>query len=576
MPKSKKINKESKASMTRALGLKQSGIYESTKASESGSLPSIPGLIRFLRDEKILTPDQLDIAFREQTQTGRAFPVILVELGFLTEKTLAEIQAQAHGLKFVSLKSLVLDAELIQHLPLSIAKQTQALLVDITPQTAQVVMSDGGDLLAHDALRQYFAPRELLPPLVAPRSEILEALTVYDDLEASPEHLFRVMEKDVENQDPLSSDTLYGLQSPVIRLVNALLLNAVGQDASDIHFEPEEAFVRIRYRIDGVMHPVRSFHKDHWPMLCARLKILGSLNIAETRKPQNGRFSMYVRGREIDFRLAAHPTVFGENMVVRILDKTRSLLPLKDLGFLDVQVMHLHTLINRPHGIFIVTGPTGSGKTTTLYSLLMELSQSDLNIMTLEEPVEYRLPLVRQTEIKEGGLMNFADGIRSILRQDPDIILVGEIRDEETAQMALRASMTGHRVLTTLHTNDALGVIQRLEDLGVSRSFLSDNLIGVLGQRLVRKLCPKCKNQAFPHTACIDCHEGYSGRIVLGELLENTPEFSQALAKGAALSELQEILRAQNFVSFTIAGSKLIEEGMTDKSEINRVLGGLL
>ena len=284
----------------------------------------------------------------------------------------------------------------------------------------------------------------------------------------------------------------------MVRLVDALLVDAVKRGASDIHFEPEYAFLRIRYRIDGVLETVRSLHKTYMPGITVRIKVISDMNIAETRAPQDGRLSLTLNGRPIDFRVSTHPTIHGENIVLRILDREKSIISLDKMNLPTATLTRLSLMLARPEGILVVTGPTGSGKTTTLYSLLSQVNDETVNIMTLEDPVEYPLTLMRQTSVNEAVKMDFANGIRSMMRQDPDIILVGEIRDHDTAEMAFRAAMTGHQVFTTLHTNSALGAFPRLLDIGILPDIMAGNIIGVIAQRLVRVLCVHCKEAYAP------------------------------------------------------------------------------
>src|ERR1035437_7824198 len=284
----------------------------------------------------------------------------------------------------------------------------------------------------------------------------------------------------------------------MVRLVNALLVDAVKRGSSDIHFEPEYAFLRIRYRIDGVLDTVRSLHKTYMPGMTVRIKVISGMNIAETRAPQDGRLSLTLNGRPIDFRVSTHPTIHGENIVLRILNREKSIISIDKLNLTKPTHAKLNLMLARPEGILIVTGPTGSGKTTTLYSLLAQVNDETVNIMTLEDPVEYPVTLMRQTSVNDAVRLDFANGIRSMMRQDPDIILVGEIRDHDTAEMAFRAAMTGHQVFSTLHTNSAIRALPRLLDLGLQADVLAGNIIGIVAQRLVRSLFPQCKRAHHP------------------------------------------------------------------------------
>ncbi len=379
---------------------------------------------------------------------------------------------------------------------------------------------------------------------------------------------------------------------PVVRLVEALLADAVQRAASDIHFEPELGFLRVRYRLDGVLQAMRSLHPGWWPGMLVRLKVLAGMNIAETRAPQDGRFSLHLSGRSIDFRVSSHPVTHGENVVLRILDRQQGIVPLSQLGLAEDTLARLTGLLAQPEGLILVTGPTGSGKTTTLYSILTHLNREGVNIMTLEDPVEYPLPLVRQTSINETAKLDFAQGIRSILRQDPDIILVGEIRDAATADMAFRAAMTGHQVYATLHSNSALGAIPRLLDIGVLPDIMASNLIGVVAQRLVRVLCPHCRQPLMPNqeelalpgitadsvlyrpVGCEHCrHIGYHGRMALMEVLRVDAALEELIARRASARQLRHHLLEKGFRPLVMEGLRRVLQGMTSLAEVQRVVG---
>ncbi|MGH8609493.1 MAG: GspE/PulE family protein, partial [Gammaproteobacteria bacterium] len=381
---------------------------------------------------------------------------------------------------------------------------------------------------------------------------------------------------------------------PVVRLVNALLSDAVKREASDIHFEPEQGFLRFRYRIDGVLRQVRSLHKNYWSAIAVRLKVMAGMDIAETRAPQDGRITLVLSGRPIDFRVSAMPTVHGENIVLRILDRQKGIVPLEQLGFNESTMNLLKVMVARPEGILLMTGPTGSGKTTTLYSLLNYLNRESVNIMTLEDPVEYPMGMVRQTSVNDTVRLDFGSGVRSILRQDPDIILVGEIRDEDTATMAFRAAMTGHQVFSTLHTNSSLGAIPRLLDIGIRPDIMAGNIIGIVAQRLVRKLCSHCSEAYEPSEierrlvamkpaaapvkihrmrGCPRCeHHGYRGRTAVVEVLRINREMDELIARGATLRELTRAAVEQGFTPLSEAGIRLVQEGVTSLDEVSRVV----
>jgi general secretion pathway protein E/type IV pilus assembly protein PilB len=374
-----------------------------------------------------------------------------------------------------------------------------------------------------------------------------------------------------------------------VRLVNALLVDAIKVGASDIHLEPEGSFLRLRYRIDGQMAQIRSFHLDYWNAMVVRIKIMSGMNIAESRAPQDGRIAYNVLGRDVDFRVATQPTIHGENVVMRLLDKAKSLVPLDQLGFSDHNVAVLKVLLQRPEGIIIVTGPTGSGKTTTLYSILSYINNIETNIMTLEDPVEYQLPLIRQSSVREGAGLDWLGGMKSLMRQDPDIIFVGEVRDSDTAMMAVRAALTGHQVFTTLHTNDAIGCIPRLGDIGVPGHLLGSSLIGALAQRLARKLCKHCRNpraatpeecrilgvnaenppEIYDGVGCPKCSgKGYKGRTGIVEILRVDREMEELIATHATRRIMLEHAVAHGFVSMQQDGIAKVLAGEITLTEL--------
>ena len=379
---------------------------------------------------------------------------------------------------------------------------------------------------------------------------------------------------------------------PVVRLISALLADAVDRSASDIHFEPEQNFLRIRYRIDGVLRQIRSLHKTYWPAMAVRVKVMAKMNIAETRAPQDGRISATMSGRVVDFRVASMPTSHGENVVLRILDRQKGIVPLEKLNMEESQLELLKLMITRPEGIIMVTGPTGSGKTTTLYSILNHINSDGVNIMTLEDPVEYPMTLIRQTSVAEAAKLDFANGIRAMMRQDPDVILVGEVRDEETAEMAFRAAMTGHQVYTTLHTNSAVGAIPRLLDIGIVPDIMAGNIIGIIAQRLVRKLCRTCRQSYDPEVrerrmlglsptepaalfrsvGCEQCdYQGYRGRGGIMEILKMDAALDELVARRATAREILTAARASGFKTLAEDGIRLVRAGVTSIDELMRV-----
>ena len=539
----------------------------------------------------LISPDQLQVAIREQElnpSEKKMIGSVLVQMGFITESTLGEVLSESSGIKNFDLTSAALDSKLINQVPKDVAMRCKAIPVLLGEDSVCIAMSDVYNILALDQLRKHFPKHLRIVPVYATETQILEIIDQYYHYEMSVEGILREIETGISEKRMLSGEVT-GYVNPTVRLVDALLVDGIKQGASDLHFEPEGTFLRLRYRVDGKMRQIRSFHKEYWQAIVVRIKILSGMNITETRNPQDGRINYNVLGREVDFRVATQPTIHGENIVMRILDKKSSIVPVAQLGFSPQNEALLTKLLKRPEGIIIVTGPTGSGKSTTLYSILNFINSVDTNIMTLEDPVEYQLPLIRQSNVREGTGMSFTDGIKSLMRQDPDIIFIGEVRDQATATMAVRAAMTGHQVFTTLHTNDALGAIPRLTDIGVSPSLLSGSLICIIAQRLARKLCDYCKKATpanaeecrilgfdpatpphiYHHQGCDKCSQrGYKGRVAVSEILSIDKKFDELIALGATRQVLYDHAIEHGFVPMVGDGIKKILAGVTDLEEL--------
>lgn len=566
----------------------QAAMEADTPPAEGGKPPMRIG--EKLISLGIVSEDQLGIALTEQrTSTNKKMlGNILVEMGFITESALGEVLAESSGTQKFDPKTAMLDSAVVRMIPKEVAARHRVLPVSLDSEALHLAMADVYNVLAIDQVRRH-VPRNLkIKPIFCTESEILELIDQYFDYEISIEGILREIETGIRDNNSKLDGKTDGYVNPTVRLVNALLVDAIKQSASDIHFEPEGTFLRLRYRIDGQMIQIRSFHRDYWSAMVVRLKIMAGMNIAEIRNPQDGRISYNVLGREVDFRVATQPTVHGENVVMRLLDKTKSLVPLDQLGFSEHNVGMLKRLIKRPEGIIIVTGPTGSGKTTTLYSVLSYINDISVNIMTLEDPVEYQLPLIRQSQVREGGL-DFLQGIKSLMRQDPDIIFIGEVRDEETAVMAVRSALTGHQVYTTLHTNDAIGAIPRLGDIGVPAHLLAGSLIGVLAQRLARKLCQLCKEThkateeechvlgIDPNDApeictpkgCEKCNgKGYKGRTAIVEILRIDKGMDELISTHATRKQMYEHALNQGFVPMAQDGVAKVLAGDVDLQEL--------
>jgi len=449
-----------------------------------------------LLEQGAITSDQLDIALREQQNNALLIGQILINLGFVTESIVRDALSENTGQTSIDLSQAVLDSNCIKMVDQSLARRHSVLPLSYETETHHLTlaMSDTFNIVALDQVMAQNERGLKITSVLAGQDEILRTIENFYGFELSIDGILHEIETGELDFESLQDDDK-GYSHPMVRLVNALLADAVQRGASDIHFEPEEAFLRIRYRIDGVLRQVRSLHKSYWPAMVVRLKVISGMDIAEARIPQDGRISLSLVGRQVDFRVASQPTAHGENVVLRILDRKKGIVPMEQLGLSEENLSLLQLILGRPEGIILVTGPTGSGKTTTLYSILNHMNTERVNIMTMEDPVEYPMPLIRQSAVNEAINMGFSEGIRSMMRQDPDIILVGEIRDHVTAEMAFRAAMTGHQVFSTLHSNSAVGAIPRLLDIGILPDVMAGNLIGVVSQRLIRRLCINCKEE---------------------------------------------------------------------------------
>jgi len=543
----------------------------------------------------ILSEDQLRIALLEQMKSNQPVGKLLVSLGFVSEATLRDALSESLGKLAIDLSNAVIDHSALQLVPHELAKRHHLLPLDYDAQSRRltIALSDVNDIVALDKIRGLANDAIEIDTLLAGETEIDRAIDQAYGYELSIDGILHEIETgEVDFRGLQSSSDEYS--QPVVRLIDSILTDAVKHDASDIHFEPEIGFLRIRYRIDGMLRQVRSLHQSYWPAMAVRIKVLSGMNIAETRAPQDGRITLNMRGRQIDFRVSVQPTIHGENIVLRILDRQKGLVPLDGLGLTERQLDQLKLMIARPEGIILVTGPTGSGKTTTLYSILNHINSEGLNIMTLEDPVEYPMTLVRQTSVAEAAKLDFANGIRSMMRQDPDVILVGEIRDADTADMALRAAMTGHQVFSTLHTNSAIGAIPRLLDIGILPDIMAGNIIGIVAQRLVRRLCVHCKTpyQAEAHEArllggasdtprpvifqpngCERCDfQGYRGRLAIMELLRMNSDMDELIARRSTAREIRQLADRQGFVSLADDGLRRVLDGSTALEELGRVV----
>ena len=536
-----------------------------------------------LVQQGLITQDQLRIGLIEQQQSNLPLGRQLVLLGFVTEAMIRDTVADTIGQESIDLANVIADSDALNLVPEDFARRYHILPIafDTETNTLVLAMADMFDVVALDQLRATLGSQLQLKTVLAGEAQLEEYIDHFYGFELSVDGILREIETGEIDYQSLQHEGNLEYTQPVVRLVGALLIDAIKRGASDLHFEPEHAFLRIRYRIDGVLEQVRALHKIYWPTIAVRLKVICGMNIAETRAAQDGRLSLTLNGRPIDFRVSSQPTIYGENIVLRILDRERSIIPLHSMGLREESLALLRLMMARPEGILIVTGPTGSGKTTTLYSLLTHLNDESVNIMTLEDPVEYPVTMIRQTSVTDTVKMDFVNGIRSIMRQDPDIILVGEVRDRDTAEMAFRAAMTGHQVFTTLHTNSALGTFPRLMDIGISPDIMAGNIIGVIAQRLVRKLCPQAEQKIlgpstetiYRATGCPQCHhKGYKGRMALMEILFMDSDLDELVARRATLRELRNAALEKGFHTLADDGIRHVLEGSTSLAEVSRVV----
>ena len=545
----------------------------------------------------VVSEDQVRIALTEQKKSRNQGHLgkILVNLGFATEAVIRDVLGGALGYDSVDLSKAVVDHEVVKLIPKEISRRFNliAVMLDRTNNILTLAMADPFNVIAMDQVRALFDGDVEIKALLAGEAELAKAIDQFYGYELSVDGILQEIETGEIDYVSLESESEEYSQ-PVVRLVNALLSDAVKREASDVHFEPEHEFLRIRYRIDGVLRQIRSLHRNYWSAIAVRVKVMAGMNIAEMRAPQDGRISLSVSGRPVDFRVSSLPTTHGENIVLRVLDRQKGIVPLESLGLHDDALATLRLMMARPEGIILVTGPTGSGKTTTLYSMLNHLNSEGINIMTLEDPVEYPMEMIRQSSVNEAVRLDFANGIRSMMRQDPDIILVGEIRDADTAEMAFRAAMTGHQVFSTLHTNSAIGAVPRLLDTGILPDIMAGNIIGVIGQRLVRKLCVDCKQAyepskmerqllglsigseappVFRAIGCSSCErQGYAGRLSLLELLKFDAEIDEQVARRATVREIAKIAATKGYTTLADDGLRRILEGVTSLDEVSRVV----
>ena len=548
-----------------------------------------------LVEEGVLTADQLKKAQAEEKQSGIRLRKALVKLGFVAEDDLVAFLSTKLAIPHMELGSTLIDNALIDLVPEDLARKHELIPVLKIGNRLTCAMVDPWNVFALDELR--LKTGLIVEPAVASETEVRKALDQYYGAKGSMEDILKSIDAQKLEEPKGKEVDLKELQDKVkepvvIKLVNLIILKAIREGASDIHIEPEDETLKLRFRVDGVLHEEPPPPKYLQSFLISSVKILANLDIAERRIPQDGRFSLKIENRQIDIRVSSVPTIYGENVVLRLLDATNAILKLTSLGFSKDTLDRYEKLLSRPHGILLVTGPTGSGKTTTLYASLDQINSIERNIITVEDPVEYRLAGIRQIQVNTKVNLTFANGLRSILRQDPDIIMVGEIRDYETAEISTHAALTGHLVFSTLHTNDAAGAMARLIDLGVEPFLVSSSLSGVLAQRLVRKICADCRGDYVPSKetlkdlgiesleagakffkgkGCVHCLKtGYKGRIAIFELLVPDEKMRNLIVAKASSEDLRKYAHSAGMKSLKEDGIRKVFEGITTVEEILR------
>ncbi len=549
-------------------------------------------------------PEKIDEALILQKEKGGRLGEILISLKLVSEEEILQSLAIQLDLAFLSqIDASKIDLELIRKIPINFAKQAKLLPLGRQNQSLQVAIHNPLDTTALDHIRNLL--NSPIEPCIASPSVLIDAInSAYDRASHEGGQMLESLDEANEDLDTLAhvleepKDLLDATddEAPIIRLVNSLLKRSVKEKASDIHIEPYEREVVVRFRKDGVLHEIIRPPKRYQKAIASRVKIMGQLNIAETRLPQDGRIRIKIAGKDVDIRLSTIPTSYGERIVMRLLDKSATLLNLEDLGFEPHQLKGMENLISKSHGIVLVTGPTGSGKTTTLYAALSRINKPDLNILTAEDPVEYQLQGIGQTPVSPKIGLTFAYALRSFLRQDPDVIMVGEIRDLETAEIAIQASLTGHLVFSTVHTNDAAGAITRLVDMGVEPFLVASSLVGILAQRLVRVVCPMCRIAYTPseeelaevslttaklnslgathifkasERGCEHCEfAGYKGRTAIYELMMVDDDIRQLILKNVDSNTIKKKAIEKGMRTLIDDGARKVAQGITTNSEV--------
>jgi type IV pilus assembly protein PilB len=550
-------------------------------------------LADILLSEGLVDEGRLTAAYDEHRRLGRSLGRVLVDQGVLTESQLVAALAQQIGLPFVDLQEHVVDGSATARVSGNVVRRHCALPIGYDDGKLLVAMADPGNVFALDDFRSMTGLD--VRPVVATRADVLAAIDRYYRADADLDDLTSALDVRQDEED-LSKVREVVEDAPIVKYVNLLITQAIQDRASDIHLEPTEGDLRVRYRIDGVLHEVMRSPRAIQSGVVSRLKIMADIDIAERRVPQDGRLSVNANGRKVDLRVATLPTVWGEKVVLRILDNSTASLDLGDLGFSAANYERFSHSFSKPYGMILVTGPTGSGKSTTLYATLNIVSRPEVNAITVEDPVEYRLPGINQVQVNAKAGLTFAAALRSILRSDPDIVLLGEIRDHETAQIAIEASLTGHLVLSTLHTNDAPSAVTRLTEMGIEPFLVGSALDAVLAQRLTRRLCSRCKAaytpapddlsrvgfpwvpgeplpELFRPVGCSSCaRTGYKGRVALHEVMTVSESIERLAVQRASSAAIGDVARAEGMSTLREDGWLKVLDGVTSIEEVLRVV----
>lgn len=545
-----------------------------------------------LLESGLITEEQLEYVLEVQKTTDKKIGEIFVEEGIISEDEVIEMLEFQFGIPHIDLNKHLIDSEVPRLISEKMARRYTLIPVKQDGKRLIVAMSDPLNIFAIDDIK--IATGLEVVPVIATNQGILDAIDQYYETESVEKALAEFKQNyQVENSNDIDEESTSEISNaPVVKLVNSIIRQAVKMKASDIHIEPFENIIRVRFRIDGDLQEIMTPAKSTHSAIVTRIKIISKMDIAEKRVPQDGRVEMSINGKKIDLRMSVLPTVHGEKIVMRLLDRSNFLFTKKQLGFTDEDLVVFDKIIRSPNGIVLVTGPTGSGKTTTLYAVLRELNQVSKNVITVEDPVEYQMDAINQVQVNVKAGLTFANGLRSILRQDPDIIMIGEIRDNETAQIAVRAAITGHLVLSTLHTNDTAASVTRLVNMGVEPYLVSSSVVGITAQRLVKRICENCKAAytadilekkalkadeseeitIYKGDGCNACNNtGYKGRIAIHEILPITKEIRLLIDEGAGIDSIREEATKQNVVLLGDNCIQLVKEGVTTIEELLRV-----